>query len=337
LSLQNLSTMRYYIQSIFTLIIIFCILSNGQSQENKKLITLEEVVKEYKFYPKRVENLRSMADGLHFTTSENYGKAIIKFRYEDGKQVGKILDLGEVKHRDIKRFMGYEFSDDEKKILIYNKRERIYRRSFLADYYVYDIVKEKLEALTEGKVQLATFSPDGNKVAFVRKNNIYVKELKTGKEYPITSDGKFNYIINGAPDWVYEEEFGFNKAFEWSPDSKAIAYLRFDESNVKEFGMTMFAGSYPKLEDNELHTELRSWKYPKAGDDNSIVTVHIFNLKKKKTIQVDIGEETDQYIPRINWIPHDKELCVYRLNRLQNKLDLLLVNCFNSLPSRSKR
>jgi len=164
---------------------------------------------------------------------------------------------------------------------------------------------------------LAEFSPDGNKVAYVKENNLYYYDLNTKKETQITNDGKINEIINGAPDWVYEEEFSFNKAYQWSPDSKNLAFIRFDESNVKEFNLTMYENLYPTW---------YKYKYPKAGEDNSIVNVKIFNLKSNKTLNVDIGEETDIYIPRIKWTQDASKLSVQRLNRLQNHFEILLAD-----------
>ncbi|MEA3444624.1 MAG: S9 family peptidase, partial [Bacteroidota bacterium] len=308
--------------------ILFSInLNTGWSQSGKKSITIDGVMKEYRFFARSVNGLRSMNDGEHYTTLEGRGKYIVKYRYSDGELIDTLLNIKALGIEDFQVTENYEFSNDEKKILLYNNRERIYRRSFTANYYVYDFESKKLEALSEtGKQQLATFSPDGSMIAFVRKNNIFMKFLKTGKKLAITTDGELNQIINGAPDWVYEEEFEFNKAFEWSPDSRSIAFMRFDESNVAEFGMTMFAGEVPTIEENKLYPEHRAWKYPKAGDDNSIVSVHVYHLASLRTEKMDVGRETDQYIPRIRWTKDPSQLCIFRLNRLQNKLELLFAN-----------
>ncbi|MCD6556005.1 MAG: S9 family peptidase, partial [Bacteroidales bacterium] len=150
--------------------------------------------------------------------------------------------------------------------------------------------------------------------------------LETGKETQITFDGEHNKIINGIPDWVYEEEFEFNKAYEWSPDGKTIAYIKFNESKVKMFGMTMFAGSHPELIKNKLYPECRSFKYPKAGESNSVVSIHIYNIETQKTIDADIGKETDIYIPRIRWTKDVNTFAIFRLNRLQNKFELLFAD-----------
>jgi len=162
-------------------------------------------------------------------------------------------------------------------------------------------------------------------VAFVCDNNIFITELQTGKETQITTDGERNKIINGAPDWVYEEEFEYNQAFAWSPDSKYIGYCKFDESQVPVFNMTKFKGLAPELLQNSLYPENYTYKYPKAGEKNSILTVFTYNIETKNTVKADVGEEIDQYIPRLKWAPNGK-MVVYRMNRLQNKLEFLYVN-----------
>lgn len=289
----------------------------------QKEITVSDIWQYYKFFPSDVEGLKSMNDGKHYSVYET--ASISKYAYKTGE---KVEDL--VKFLDIStnRFSSeYEFSADETKIILYTNQERIYRHSFVADYYVYDLeTKKSMKVSENGKQQLATFSPNGESVAFVRENNLYIKSLETKKEQQITTDGKYNHILNGIPDWVYEEEFGFNKAFEWSPDGKFLAYIKFDESNVKMFNMTKFAGKYPHIKANELYPENYTFKYPKAGDDNSVVSVHIYNVETGKTVKVDIGTETDIYIPRIRWTQSSENLSVFRLNRLQNKLEIMYAN-----------
>src|SRR5690606_2202884 len=188
-------------------------------------------------------------------------------------------DLEKIDRAPISSFSDYTFSDDETKILLTTDVKQIYRHSFTAQYYIWNSVTEELSALSEkGAQQLATFSPDGDRVAFVRSNNLFIKNLKFGSESQITYDGKKNEIINGAPDWVYEEEFGFNKAFWWSPDSKFLAFIRFDETEVPEFSMTMYAGDNPTIQENKLYPGLETFKYPKAGETNSTVSVKSYEL-----------------------------------------------------------
>lgn len=314
---------------IITLIsLLSCEMALGQDTETseKESITIADLWKKYSFYPHTVTGLRSMDDGEHYTTLHQ-GQAIVKYSYKTGEAVDTLANVSNLKSVDLKSIQGYEFNADESKLLIFTKRENIYRRSFTAEYYVLDLLDNTIAPLSaNGRQQLATFSPKGDKVAFVRKNNIFIVDLLSGEELQITDDGEFNKIINGAPDWVYEEEFEFNKAFEWAPDGEKIAYIKFDESRVKEFHMTMFAGMKPHLMQNEMYPEDRHWKYPKAGEDNSIVSVHIYHLDDQNTVGVDVGDETDQYIPRIRWTNNPEVLSVFRLNRHQNFFEILLAD-----------
>lgn len=274
-----------------------------------------------------VDGLKSMNDGLHYTIlSEDYQK-LEKYSYKTGEKTATLLDLADFGDSGIKMIIDYEFSADEKRILIQSDYEPLYRRSFKADYFIFDTDLRKFAPLSaNGKQQLATFSPDGNLVAFVRDNNLFIADPAKGTEIKITSDGKFNEIINGAPDWVYEEEFEFNKAFAWSPDSKKLAYMKFDERNVKMFNMTMFQGQKPSLDENSLYPSNSQFKYPKAGEDNSLVSVHVYNLESGNTLRVNTGPEKDQYIPRIIYTNDPDQLAILRLNRLQNKLEILKTN-----------
>lgn len=310
---------------ISLLILIIGLSSPAFSQQK---LTIEDFQQYGTFVPRAVSGLYSMKDGLYYTTLEN-GSRIVKYNYKTGSEAGVVFDLAKVEKAPIQHFSAYEFSDDETKILLTTDREQIYRRSFTAQYYIWNSVTQELTALSEkGKQQLATFSPDGERVAFVRDNNLFVKSLKFGTESQVTNDGKYNEIINGAPDWVYEEEFEFNKAFAWSPDSKFLAFIRFDETEVPNFSMTMFKGKAPSLDENALYPGEYTFKYPKAGEKNSTVSVHVYDLKSKSTIKADVGPETDQYIPRIKWMADAADLAVMRLNRRQNQLDVLLVNPF---------
>ena len=254
-----------------------------------KEITVEDIWQKYLFFPKSIDGAESMKSGEYYTVfdgmdynSADFAQEIFKYEYKTGKIVDTIINFTELKISGVSS--EYEFSEDESKLLFYNNANQIYRHSFTADFYIYDLKTKKTNKVSEnGAQQLATFSPDGKKVSFFRNNNLYIKNIDTKKEQQITTDGKYNSIINGAPDWVYEEEFGFNKAYEWSPDGKYLAYIKFDESKVAMFNMTKFAGLAPKLEANVLYPENYTYKYPKAGDDNSIVTVHVYNTETSKT------------------------------------------------------
>jgi len=291
-------------------------------------ITLEDLFLKNSFAQKSVRGIHSMNDGQHYTLMEG-GTRIVKYHYFTGEHAEVVFDLKHIEDAPDIRFSDYAFSEDETKILLTSGVEPIYRHSYRAAYYVWNSVTEELLPLSDkGKQQLATFSPDGDRVAFVRENNLFVKNLKFGTESAVTTDGQVNRIINGAPDWVYEEEFGFSRAFEWSPDSKFLAFIRFDESDVREFSMMMFKGEDPALQENTLYPQTQTFKYPKAGEDNSKVTVCIYEIRSKGTIRADIGKETDIYIPRIKWTPDASNLAIMRLNRKQNQLDLLYTNPF---------
>ncbi len=286
-------------------------------------ITLEKLWSERYFSPKTISMGKSMQDGLHYTLISNRTD-ILKHRYDTGELVDTLFSTGgilEDEEGNPLRIDTYVFSPDESKLLVGVHQESIYRRSRRAEYHIYDIATQSLAPLSEGtKQRLPDFSPDGTKIAFVRHNNIYVKELDAGEEFAITTDGKHNHIINGTTDWVYEEEFYLTKGFEWSPDSRRIAFLRFDESHVREFVMMKYGQLYPE--------EYR-FKYPKAGEENAVVTLHIHDLVNETTIPVNIGEETDQYIPRLKWTTDPQQLSFQRLNRHQNHLEVLLADAEN--------
>ncbi len=315
--------MKTMLRSI--LLIVFCLSFNfSYAQNGEQLPSLEDWMKEYKFFGQSVRGFNSMNDGLHYSSLVDRGTSIVRSAYSSGEIVDTIINLKQLPKVPFDVIEDYTFSSNEKKLLIATQIEPIYRRSFTAVYYLFDFEKASLKLLSDGgPQQLATFNPTGDKIAFARANNLFIVDLKTNIETQITFDGEKNKIINGIPDWVYEEEFEFNQAFDWSPDGKNIAFIRFDESKVPEFGMTMFEGLNPSLTENKLYPEHRVWKYPKAGDENSIVSVHVFNLSNKQTKKMKIGDQSDIYIPRIKWTQQDNQLCIYLLNRLQNKLELM--------------
>jgi len=284
-------------------------------------ITLEEIWKNYTFGSKTVSGINSMKDGEHYSTLINSGsnQYIVKYNYKTGNAIDTIYHSAKARNnnKQIPKIESYKFSADESQLLCSTEEETIYRHSFKSNYIVFNISSKSWDFLSiKEKQQLASFSPNGKSVAFVRQNNLYMVDLATKKETQITNDGAKNKIINGASDWVYEEEFAFDKAYEWSPDSKKIAFYRFDESDVKEFGMPIYGSLYPTY---------NTFKYPKAGEKNSIVQILLFDIATNKTIVSKIGDELDQYIPRIKWTADANVLSCQRLNRLQNTLDLLLI------------
>jgi dipeptidyl-peptidase 4 len=303
-------------------IALFLIFFQG-ANPGKQEITLEDIWSKGTFRAKGISGLASMKDGLHYTSVQGNDNEvfIVRYDYKTGSAIDTIvkgsllIPEGEKKPIEIE---DYKFSPDENKILLATETEAIYRHSTKENNYIYDRKSKKLSLLSDaGKQMYADFSPDGNKVAFVRDNNLFYKDLVSNKEVQITKDGKQNSIINGATDWVYEEEFSFAKAFHWSPDGKKIAFYKFDESNVKEYFFPEFGKLYP--------VEYR-YKYPKAGEANAIVSIHIYDLASANEKTVNTGTEKDQYIPRIKWTNSPLQLSLQRMNRHQNKLELMLAD-----------
>lgn len=307
-----------FILSWFILVLFFTGFS-GLAQSGKKTISLDDIFKNRKFSSKGGGSFLSMNDGDHYCQLVKDSLNI--YVYATGALSGtivtgsKLIPPGGKEPIEMGSFI---FSDDEMKILFATDEEPIYRRSSRAMYYIFDRATGKLDALsTGGKQRLATFSPDGKKVAFVRDNNIFIRDLAAGTEIQITTDGKINEIINGATDWVYEEEFEFSQAYFWSPDSKRLAFYTFDESKVREYELTYYGDLYP---------EQYKYKYPKAGESNSDITVSIYDLTSARTIPVFLGNDHDIYIPRVKWAADPAILSFYRMNRHQNKLELMFAD-----------
>jgi len=278
-------------------------------------ITVEKIWKEYQFSGSNVPGFRSMKDGIHFTKRLKVGGniSITKHTFLKPNAEGTILvDLSQLKlnNKPIE-IDDYEFNQDETKILFTTETKSVYRRSFFAAYLLYDILTEKLTALDEAHSpqMLAEYSPDGKKVSYLYENNLYVKEIESSKITQLTSDGLKNGIINGGTDWVYEEEFSITKGYGWSPDSEKIAFLRFDESAVKEFTMTYYYELYPVL---------YPFKYPKAGEDNSKVSALIVDITNGQKSALDLGQY--EYIPRLKWSGTENTLIVQTMNRHQSIL-----------------
>lgn len=303
-------------------LLFLLLLSGSVFAQNSRTITLDDLFRTNIFSQRSVYGLNSMKDGKSFASIQRdpqTGKLFVaRSNFNDGKLAKVLYYQTDLIYKSDTLDLSTDFSNDERKVLIAQDEEPIYRRSTKANYYVYELESKKIiEVSAKGKQSFASFSPDGTKIAFVRENNLFVKDLESLQETQITTDGVFNKIINGQSDWVYEEEFAFAKAFFWSPDGQRIAYYKFDESLVPEYSMTVFDKLYP--------TEYK-YKYPKAGEKNSVVSIHVYDLPAKTTAKVDVGSETDQYIPRIRWTNSSSLLCVLRMNRHQNKLEYLFAD-----------
>lgn len=294
--------------------LVFCASVSVSAQELKP-IEFDHIFDE-SFSPTTISNVRWMNDGRFYSASD--GQTITRFNITNGESE-VIFDGSNVNNLQVQ---GYEFSADENLILIETDVEQLWRRSTKANYFIYNRSENSIQKLTqsEEKQQYAQLNSEGNRAAFVQNNNLFWVDLTTGEQFQITEDGEFNSIINGAADWVYEEEFGFAKAWFWSPRGDKIAFYRFDESNVKQFTMETWGELYPE--------EVR-FKYPKAGEENAVVSIHVFDIETGEITMMDIGDETDQYIPRINWTKNNNLLAIRRMNRLQNKEELLFADVSN--------
>lgn len=297
------------------LLVAVCIVHIAIAQD----LTVERIWKNYEFVSKRIDGFNSLPDGESFTkiVEVDGQQSLQKFTFKklNGKGT-ELINLSAItyngKQVDIEEV---SLSKSGNIAIIMNNMTPIYRRSYSAQIYLYDLKTKKVIAIPAKSPQtLPTLSPDEKKLAYVSDNNLYVFDIASGNNTAITSDGKINEIINGTTDWVYEEEFAITQGFGWSPDSKYIAFLRFDESQVKQFQMAMYGSLYP---------DQYTFKYPKAGEDNSKVTMHIVDVESNKKSQLDLGKY--EYIPRFQWSPVSNELIVLTLNRHQNDLKYHLV------------
>ncbi|MBJ10891.1 MAG: S9 family peptidase [Flavobacteriales bacterium] len=302
---------------------IIIVLSIGFScWAQNKAVNLEDIWKNYSFYPEYIWNLESMNNGAYYTQVDrgDNGSKLNKYSYRTGKRFKTIADSEKLGIA----IGNYTFSENEQKVLFATDTERIYRYSSRSIFYVYDISSRKLTKLSDDKVMYATFSPDGSQVAFVKDNNLFLKDIASMQETQITTDGVNNQVINGASDWVYEEEFGLVRAFFWSPDGSKIAFYRFNENEVKKFSMDMFRGG--------LYPSKYEFKYPKAGENNSEISLHVYDVNQQSTKKIDVLLDYE-YLPRMGWTKDVNSLYVFRMNRHQNHLDFLLVDA-NTAKSR---
>lgn len=305
------------------LLLLFCIFATFLTSAQNKEITLEDIWTGA-FRTEGMDALHSMKNGQQYSVL-NFDRtsgttSIDVYDYKTLKKVKTLVNSNQLEA--IPNFSDYTFSEDESNILLATDVTRIFRRSSLGTYYVYNTKTKDLNLVAEEQIQEPTFSPDGTKIAYGYKNNLFVKDLNSGTTTQITFDGEKNKIINGITDWVYEEEFGFVRAFEWNAASDKIAFIRFDETQVPEFSMDVYGSALYPTQD--------VFKYPKAGEANALVSLHLYELKTDTVTEVKVNKDyTDFYIPRIKWTNDPDVLSAHYLNRHQNELDLWFIDAKN--------
>ena len=308
------------------LFLLFCLVALTLGIKAQNQVTLRDVSRGT-YRASNIYGIKPMLDGQYYTQISPDRKRIVKYSFKTGKQVEAIFDVEKARDCTLKYFDDYIMSPDEKLILIQTKTRSIYRRSFTAEYYIYNVKNNTIEPLSKnGPQQVPLFSPDGFQVAFVRNNNIFLVKLLFGNsESQITKDGEYNKVLNGIPDWVYEEEFGFNRAFDFSADSKMIAYIRFDESHVPVYSFDQYRSYCDEDPLGDMYPEAYSYKYPLAGYPNSTVEGFAYNLDNRTTKRMDIEIGSD-YVPDFGFDGEGRQLMVTVLNRDQNNLRLYRVN-----------
>ncbi|MBR3109919.1 MAG: S9 family peptidase [Prevotella sp.] len=272
--------------------------------------------------------VRPGADGETYTQISSDGKQIVSYSFRTGKQESVVFDAATARGGQVSKVDNYIMSPDGRRILIQTQTKPIYRRSFTAVYYIYDIRNNKLEPLSDGgPQQTPVFSPDGNQIAFVRDNNIFlVKLLYDNAESQVTKDGKRNEVLNGIPDWVYEEEFSTNSSMVFSADSKQIIWIRYDETDVKQYSLQLYKGLYPEKLENAEYPGDYTYKYPVPGQVNSKVSVHSFDIKSHQTRRIELPLDADGYIPRIKATSDPTKIAIFTLNRHQDVLRIYMAN-----------
>lgn len=309
-------------KTLFSFLLVLVAIASAAQE-----ISLNDVVN-YRYYPRSVAGIRPMADGESYTRISEDRRQILRCSYKTGETLETLFDLSTARGQKLVAFSSYIIAPDGKNLLIETDRQPIYRRSATAVYYIYNVHNRTLEPLSKGGPQeVPVFSPDGTMVAFVRDGDLWlVKLLFNNAESRVTTDGRFNHVINGKPDWVYEEEFEFNRAFDFSADSKMLAWIRFDESAVRTFSFPWYRGAAPAMEAYKLYTGAYEYKYPKAGETNSRVSVHSFDIQSRVTRRLEVPLDSDGYIPRLQFTSDKDRLAVVTLNRHQNRCDIYMVN-----------
>lgn len=316
-------------KKFFMIAACFLFLFKGEvahAQEGK--IKLQDVTNGV-YWPKQIDGVNPMNDGESYTQLSPDHKRIVRHSFKTGKEIATVFDVETTRgSKKLPRIDGYIMSPDEHRILIQTETKGIYRRSYTAVYYIYDVRNNTLEPLSEGgPQQVPLFSPDGNVIAFARGNNLFLVKLLFGNaEVQVTKDGKFNEVINGLPDWVNEEEFTTNRSFDFSADSKVLAWVRYDESQVPIYSMQEFKGLYPARSEFDAYPGTYDYKYPVAGQKNSEVKVMTFDIKNRVTRTLDVPLDKDGYIPRIKFTSDPTKLAVITLNRHQSQMDVYMAN-----------
>lgn len=290
-------------------------------------ISLKEVT-QGEFAAKRISGINALAGTDQYAQVSLNGRQVVQYSFKTGRQTAVLFDIDNTQGEKITSFDGYIMSPDGRRMLIRTQTQPVYRRSYKAVFYIYNIESRRLEKLSEGGPQQApVWSPDGNQVAFVRDNNIFlVKLLYDNSESQVTRDGKFGEVINGIPDWVNEEEFAFSHALTFNADGTMLCWIRYDETAVKQYGLQLYKGTNPEHSDYELYPGTYAYKYPKAGEANSIVTAWSFDIKSRRTQKLDVPTDPEDYMPRIIATPDADRIVVYTMNRHQDELNLYTVN-----------
>lgn len=310
---------------------LFCLCTLAGFAQSGRALDLKEIVSG-QFTPENIYGVIPIpGDGEHYSQMNAEGTQIIKYSFKTGKPVEVLFDAATARECPFKTFNSYSFSPDGNQLLIVTEKTPIYRHSYTAVHYLYSLkrnldgkINNVVQKLSDGgPQQVPVFSPDGTMVAFVRDNNIYLVKLIFGNsESQITEDGKQNEVLNGIPDWVYEEEFSYNRALEFSADSKMLAFVRFDETAVPSYTFPVFAGEAPHIAAYEKYPGEYTYKYPKTGEPNSKASVHTFDIKSKVTRKLNVPVDADGYIPRIRFTEDPNKLAIMTLNRHQNRFDL---------------